>query len=101
MNVANSLNIFDTAILIGFNPEGACVYSEQIEFGDYYDHEHIWDSKEGIQKHRLRKVHGFLFSSTGTLEQEFESYFNLETGIYEQGWAKFADGTVREDKPRA
>lgn len=92
----NSLHIFDTAVLVGFNPEGDCVYSQQMTFYDYYENEHIWDSDTGIQSVRLRKIHGYLFGSDGTLEQEFESYFNLETGIFESGWARFADGTLNK-----
>jgi hypothetical protein len=93
-----SLQIIDTAILVGFNPEGACVYSASMSFGDYYDSDHLWDDHTQIKALRLQKVHGYLFSSEGELEQEFESVFSLDTGIYEKGWAKFVDGTFREDK---
>lgn len=96
----NLFNICDTAILVGFNPEGDCVYSEKMELADYYDREHIWDTDSGVKKYRIRRIHGFLFGAEGILEQEFESIFNLETGVYEQGRARFSDGTLREDKPR-
>ena len=93
-----SLTIFDIAILVGFNPEGGCVYSALMSFGDYYDGEHPWDDDTQIKALRLHKVHGYLFNSAGELDQEFESIFNLDTGVYEKGWARFADGTFREDK---
>ena len=91
--------IYDRAVLIGYNPEGQCVYSEILEFGDYYDGEHIWDTGANVVKLRLQKVRGFLFDSEGTLTQEFESIFDLSTGMYKSGHARFADGTFREDKP--
>ena len=93
--------IYDKAVLIGYNPEGQCIYSEIIEFGDYYDGEHVWDDGETVKKLRLQKVRGFLFDSSGELSQEFESIFDLSTGIYRSGYARFADGTFREDKPVA
>ena len=40
---------------------------------------------------------GYLFNADGVLDQEFESVFDLETGIYKTGSARFADGTVRKD----
>ena len=93
--------IYDRAVLIGYNPEGECIYSEIIEFGDYYDGEHVWDDGETVKKLRLQKVRGFLFDSSGVLSQEFESIFDLDTGVYRSGYARFADGTARQDEPVA
>jgi hypothetical protein len=90
-------SITDKAILIGYNPEGGCVYSDNMTLDKYYDGEHPWDSDEEIKALRLQKVHGYLFSAEGELEQEFESIFDLGTGIYSKGWARFSDGTFRED----
>jgi hypothetical protein len=90
--------IYDRAVLIGYNPEDQCVYSDIIELGDYYDDTHVWDESENVKKLRLHKIKGFLFDSEGVLSQEFESVFDLNTGIYRSGYARFADGTFREDK---
>jgi hypothetical protein len=89
--------IKDTVILIGYNEAGKCVYSDSLETSDYYDGEHIWDDGKKVKKLKLRKVKGYLFDKEGELSQEFESIFNLETGIYESGFARFADGTESRD----
>ena len=46
---------------------------------------------------RLQRMKGYLFDSGGVLDQEFESVFDLDTGIYKTGSTRFADGTVRQD----
>ena len=43
---------------------------------------------------------GFLFNADAELTQEFESVFNLKTGIYQSGSRRFADGTIHIDKPK-
>jgi hypothetical protein len=86
--------IKSTAILIGTDPEGKCVYSEILDLGDYYEGLHFWDNAKAVKKLRLSKMKGYLFNSKGVLDQEFESIFDLETGIYKSGQARFADGTV-------
>jgi hypothetical protein len=93
------LDIFDTAVLIGFSPEGECVYSAMMPLGDYWDGEHAWDSTVGLQELRLQTLKGYLFDSTGQLLQEFESTFNLSSGIFERGWARHADRTYQEHQP--
>ena len=87
----------DTAILIGYNTDGVCVYSEIISFGDYYDGEHIWDKVEPIRRLKLKTIKGYLFNSDGVLDQDFISVFDVETGVYDSGHTKFADGTERYD----
>ncbi|HSC81826.1 MAG TPA: hypothetical protein VLC08_15815 [Chitinolyticbacter sp.] len=91
------LSISDKVIIIGYNPEGVCVYSASMPWGKYYDGDHPWDDNEEVKQLRLQKVHGYLFDSDGALEQEFESQFDVESGFYSKGWAKFADGTFNED----
>lgn len=91
------LGIKECAILIGYDPEGHCIYSDARDLSEYYDGEHVWDSDEKVREMRLQKVKGYLFNSEGTLDQEFESIFDLETGIYKTGYAQFADGTIRRD----
>lgn len=91
------LRIKSRAILIGWDPEGNCIYSEALDLSDYYDGIHIWDKGENVKKMRLHGMKGYLFNSEGALDQEFESIFDLETGIYKSGNARFADGTVRND----
>jgi hypothetical protein len=92
------LAILDTAILVGYSPEGTCVYSARIPLGDYWDGEHAWDSGDDVKELRLAKVKGFLFSSSGELFQEFESNFNLTTGTFQFGWVRHSDGTFQEHK---
>ncbi len=93
----SDLQIRGRAILIGYTPEGKCAYNIDIDLSDYYDGEHVWDSAVGIKRLGLEKLHGYLFDLDGGLDQEFESTFDLESGIYKKGWARFADGTFRED----
>ena len=89
--------IKSTAVLVGYNPEGQCVYSEILELSDYYDGEHVWDRSEEVKRLKLERIRGFLFDHKGELDQEFESIFDLTTGIYANGHSRFADGTVRMD----
>ena len=93
----NAPRIKGKAVLIGYDPEGKCVYSDILDLPDYYDGDHVWDRGEPVMKLRLHKVVGFLFDSEGILDQEFESIFDLKTGSYKSGFARFADGSVRLD----
>jgi hypothetical protein len=94
---SKALKIRSTAILIGYDPKGKCVYSEALDLSDYYDSLHVWDKGENVKKMRLQRMKGYLFNSEGVLNQEFESIFDLKTGAYKTGNARFADGTVRKD----
>jgi len=94
---SKALKIKSKAILIGYDLEGKCIYSDALDLGDYYDGLHVWDKGEDVKKMRLQRMKGYLFNSKGVLDQEFESIFDLETGIYKTGNARFADGTVRKD----
>lgn len=82
------------AVLIGYDQAGTCIYSDILDVSDYYDGEHIWDNSEKVKTLKLQKLRGFIFSPKGILDQEFESTFDLSTGIYKGGFARFADGTV-------
>jgi hypothetical protein len=84
----------DLAVLIGFNPQGQCVYSAQMPLSDYWDGDHPWDDDKEIMKLQLERVRGYLFGSEGELEQEFESVFNVSTGMFVSGWAKDDEGAV-------
>jgi hypothetical protein len=86
------------AVLIGYDAEGQYVYSEILDILDYYNGEHVWDSAKTVKKLRLQRVRGFLFTSSGTLDQEFESEFDLETGVYKAGRVRYADGTVHDSR---
>ena len=88
--------ITDTAVLIGFSPEGKCVYSESMRLGKYWDGDHVWDSDDHVKRLRLEKLRGYLFDSNGDLLQEFESTFDLARGTFAGGWARHADGTFQE-----
>ena len=87
-----------TAVLIGYDPDGKCVYSDVLRLSDYYDGEHVWDTGTSVKKLRLQRVKGYLFDGKGTLEQEFERVFDLTTGVYKSGFVRFADGTVQVDE---
>jgi hypothetical protein len=97
----NELKIKSQAVLVGYDADGKCIYSDFLDLSDYYDGEHVWDDAKKVKKMKLRKVKGYLFDSEGVLDQEFESVFNSQTGIYSSGYAKFADGTVRKDEEKA
>ncbi|NBD19805.1 hypothetical protein GTZ97_03850 [Aquabacterium fontiphilum] len=88
--------IVDKAILIGYTQEGECVYNAAMSLDKYYDGEHPWDSSEQVLALRLHRVHGYLFGTDGILDQEFESIFDLESGIFAKGWARHSDGTFQE-----
>ena len=92
--------IKEKAFLQGYDPVGNCVYSEILSLSDYYDGEHIWDRSDQIKKLRLHSMKGFLFNADAELTQEFESVFNLKTGIYQSGSRRFADGTIHIDHPK-
>jgi hypothetical protein len=92
---SKALNVRGRAILIGYDPEGKCVYSDNLDLSDYYDGQHPWDDGENVKKMRLHKLKGYLFDSEGALDQEFESLFDLESGTYKTGNARFADGTIK------
>ena len=94
------LAIPDSAILIGFDTEGNCVYSAMMPLSSYWDEEHVWDSESGVKSLRLRTVRGYLFGDSGALLQQFESTFDLKSGSYETGWARHEDGTVVQGRPR-
>jgi hypothetical protein len=87
--------IADTAILIGWSPDGRCVYSAAIPLDEYWDGEHAWDSDVGVKTLRLEKLRGFLFNTEGLLIQEFESNFDLDSGRFKGGWTKHEDGTFQ------
>jgi hypothetical protein len=90
------MNISSKAILIGYDPDGKCVYNQICELEEYYDSEHPWDDDKIIQEIRLERVKGFLFDESGELVQEFESIFDPNTGSSIGGKAKFSDGTIQE-----
>src|SRR5262245_58620755 len=89
--------IKSTAVLIGYNPNGQCVYSDILDLSDYYDMEHVWDNSASVKRLRLQRIKGYLFDNDGNLDQEFESVFDLSTGAYKSGRARYADGTEQVD----
>lgn len=88
--------IKSTAILIGYNSKGKCVYSDIIGLSEYYDVEHVWDNPKSVKRLKLSKVKGYLFNSEGILQEEYESLFDIDTGKYKTGHARFADGTTHD-----
>lgn len=93
--------IKSTAVLIGYNPDGQCVYSDILDLSDYYDGQHVWDKGASVKRLKLQRVKGYLFDGDGNLDQEFERVFDLSTGVFKSGRARYADGTERVDPPDA
>ena len=91
-----SIKLKDKVLLIGFDTNGKCVYSAFLTVHAYYDGDHPWDDGEEIKSFKLRTVHGYIFGESGNLEQEFESQFNIDTGMFEKGWSRDEDGVLSE-----
>jgi hypothetical protein len=87
--------IKSAAVLIGYNPDGKCVYSEIIGLDDYYDGEHVWDKTTAIKRLHLQRVKGYLFDLKGNLYQEFESIFDIRTGNIMSVNVRHSDGTTQ------
>ena len=84
------------AVLIGYDPDGSCIYSDVLDLSDYYDGDHVWDSGESVKDLRLQRVKGYLFDDDGNLDQEFESIFDLKSGVFQKGSVRYADGRTKE-----
>jgi hypothetical protein len=69
------------------------VYSDILDLSEYYDRQHVWDNAASVKRLRLQRVKGYLFNSDGVLDQEFESVFDLATGVFKSGRTRYADGT--------
>src|SRR6266446_7071277 len=96
MNSVAASRIKGKAVLIGYDPQDSCVYSDILDLSDYYDGEHVWDSGDNVMRLGLQRVKGYLFDGDGRLDQEFESIFDLKTGVFQKGTTRYADGTSRE-----
>jgi hypothetical protein len=92
--------IKETAVLIGYDVNGHCVYSEILNIHEYYDREHVWDDPRATKHLNLRRVKGYLFDPQGSLDQEFESIFD-DAGARVSGHIKFADGTEHHDESQS
>jgi hypothetical protein len=89
------LRILGTALMIGYNAEGRCVYSSSMSIHEYWDGEHVWDEEEGVRALGLAGIRGYLFGEDGELLQEFETKFNANTGSYISGWVRHSDGSLQ------
>ncbi len=89
-----STKLKDKVLLVGYNANGQSVYTDFLSVHKYYDGEHPWDDDTAIKALALKTVHGFIFNDSGVLEQEFESNFNPETGVFESGWQRDEDGVI-------
>jgi hypothetical protein len=83
-----------TAVLIGYNPSGRCVYSDIMDLRDYCDGGCLWKNSTSVKRLKLAKIHGYLFDADGVLETEFEKNFDIKTGLFDTGYTKYADGSV-------
>jgi hypothetical protein len=93
--------IKSTAVLIGYNPGGRCVYSEILDLSNYYDGEHVWDKGASVKRLKLQRLKGYFFDSDGNLDQEFERVLDLSTGCFKSVRTRFVDGTERIDPASA
>jgi hypothetical protein len=84
------------AVLIGFNVDRACVYSEILDISEYYDGEHVWDNTASVKKLKLVRLLGYLFDPNGILDQEFETHFDSKTGAYKSSRCRYSSGVVQE-----
>ena len=89
------LGILGTAVIIGYDAEGRCVYSSTRSIHEYWDGEHVWDKVEGVRELGLVCIRGYLFGDDGELFQEFETKFGAVSGSYVAGWVRQSDGTVQ------
>jgi hypothetical protein len=48
--------IKSTAVLIGYNSDGQCVYSEIRDLSDYYDGDHVWDKAASVNTSLSREM---------------------------------------------
>jgi hypothetical protein len=85
----------EKAILLGFDAEEKCVYSEVINRSDYYERNHIWEDDTTVKHLRLQRVMGYVFDSFGLMMQQFESSFDPNSGSFKNGWCRSADGSVQ------
>ncbi|MET3134733.1 hypothetical protein AAKU55_005035 [Oxalobacteraceae bacterium GrIS 1.11] len=82
--------------MLAYNEQGQSVYTAFMTIHQYYDGEHPWDDGAKIKELLLKTVHGFIFNDSGALEQEFESHFNIETGLFLSAWQRDEHGAISE-----
>lgn len=92
-----SKNLQNCALLLGYNPEGICIYTCCMPILEYYETIQPWDSAEESKAIRLHILHGYLFDENGKLIQEFQSQHSVETGLYENGWSRDNNGMLTYD----
>lgn len=91
-----SKKLKNCAVIIGYDLHGVCVYHDFLSLEKYYDNDHVWDDSEQIKMIKLHKIVGYLFDENCKLIQEFNSFFNVNTGEFINGWAKDEDGQIEE-----
>ena len=57
----------------------------------------LWLLLRRAKRDRLLDLSLALFDSRGVLTQQFESVFDLTTGVYKNGQRRYADGKVHKD----
>lgn len=92
-----SKNLNNCALLLGYNPEGICIYTCCMPIIEYYETNQPWDCPEESKAMRLHILHGYLFNEEGKLIQEFQSQSSIETGLYISGWSRDEDGILTHD----
>ena len=72
--------IRSTAVLIGYNPDGKCVYSEILDLSDYYDGEHPWDKSASVKRLKLQRLKGYLFDAEGGARPGVREFLRSDNG---------------------
>ncbi|MBV8467446.1 MAG: hypothetical protein JO218_16010 [Burkholderiales bacterium] len=92
----HSRRLRNKVLILGYDPNGLNVYSAYMSTEKYEAGKHPWDKPEKLKALALRTLRGFIFDADGVLHQEFESQFDLVTGVFEQGWSRNDEGIIDE-----
>jgi len=87
----------DKASLLGYDKNGRIVYEEIISIDEYYDGEHPWDDSDQILELGLTRVCGKLYNTDGSIFQEFETAFSIDSGEYIGSKVVHEDGTTNTE----
>jgi len=87
----------DKVFLIAYSADGNALERFEMSYDDYYEQDcQLIDSDEFRAQHKIRRVTGEIYDSSGVLQQKFENHYD-EAGAYSRGRGVHADGTVTEN----